>query len=1107
MEQAFEMASRQADASSLSHGARKIVKLTIGSTVAKLAVAAMLAASLFLAPHRLAAQSTANLTGTVTDSTGAIVTEAKVLCRNSRTGLTYNTLTNGEGLFRFPDLPIGIYDLTISHSSFATSNQQNIVLSTGQNVDMPIRLAVGRVSQLIEVAAGSQEIQPTSSELQTTLGSASMQNLPLNGRNPMQLVVLAPGAIASTGGPSFQAANQGVAVNGNRPTDNGYLLDGVSYIDPHFGTAPILPSPDALQEFTIQTSNFSAAETGSGANVEFTTRSGTNLIHGSLFEYVRNSDFDAKNYFSTAPTSFKRNQFGGSLGGPLLKDKAFYFGSFQETRTVGGANPAVANVPSAAFLEGDFSALGKKIIDPTTGLPFPNNVIPPNRFNQDMVTVLGFYPTANQANGTYNSQPRSNSDDTQVLARVDYQATTKDHLMARYFYDDYSFQEQTTALPNPYGLDKFLNRNGLISDTHIFGPNLLLLAGFGFTNVGRQRSAAGLPFLPQKLPGMNAPVATQDPVAGQQLNVAINGYAAFTSGTPITITPLTFEYRVHVTWNHGAHMLQSGVDAIRYDEYAFDRSFQEGSWTFDGSRTSSTAYPGSGNSIADALLGLPVLFTQHGTEPQNMYETQVQPWIQDDWRVLPNLTLNLGVRYAPWLPAVDRLAPQVGFEPGIQSALAPNAPVGLLFSGDNGLPHAIWNRNMDNVAPRVGFAWDVRDDAKTVVRGAYGIFFRPIPLNIQRFTGNTAAFRSLATSISDPLSFENPYGNTGGSPFPWTPVTPSGLKTFVFNKPVTTSALIPHAGTSYVQEWNLTAERQLTRSLGASIAYIGNRMVKGMDSTEANPAIYIPGKSTEANVNSRRPYAGLASVQSVRDFQFSNYNALQVTVNQRAGKGLTLISNYTWSKCMDNDSATIGGITVINKFNVNADYARCDFNVGQLANISLVYDVPNMPWFHGMADKALNRWQVSTITVLHTGGNFGIYSGIDNSLSGPTTNSGTNDLADRVPGIPIARPSGVNTLAEYFNRAAFQENALGTFGNSGRNSMVGPGYWEMDAGLLKNFPITQRFDLALKAEFFNLPNHTNLGNPGNTYLQPSSFGKIQSAGPPRVIQLSGRLTF
>lgn len=1062
--------------------------------------------SLLLCAYSASAQSLASLSGLITDPSGASIPDTHVVCRNAATGLTYSATSNETGVYRFADLPVGTYDLSLDHEGFGAASVNGIVLATGQSVDVPVRLTLGQTSLSIQVTDVSQELQPTSSEVQTTLESKSMEDLPLNGRNPLQLLLLAPGAI-STGGTNWQSANLQVAVNGNRGTDNGYLLDGVSYIDPHYGTAPVLPSPDALQEFTEKTSNFGAAETGAGANVQFTTRSGTNHIHGAIFEYVRNNDFDSKNYFSTSATPFKRNQFGGAVGGPIFRDKTFFLGSYQGTRTVGGANPSVANVPVATYLAGNFSGSANTIVDPQTGLPFLNNMIPSTRFDPAMVKVLDLYPAANQSNGTYNSLPRTNLNDDQFLARIDHQLTAKDHLMLRYFYDTYSFQEQTSALPNPYGNDKFLNRNALISDTHIFTPNLLLVANFGYTNVGRQRSAAGMPFTAQSLPGMNAPVATVDAVAAAQLDISISGYAGFVSGTPITLTPKTYEYRAHVTWEHGRHMIQFGLDAIRYDEYAWDRSNQAGTWSFDGTRTASTAIKNSGNAIADALLGLPVTFTQHGTEAQNMYETEIQPWLQDDWKVLPRLMLNLGIRYAPWLPAVDRLAPQVGFEPGVQSATAPNAPLGLLFSGDNGLPHSIFGRNMDNFAPRVGFAYDVNGNGTTVVRGAFGIFYRPMPLNMQRFSGNTAAFRSLATSVSDPQSFENPYATAGGSPFPWTPVTLAGLKTYVFNEPVTTSALIPHSGTSYVQEWNLTAERQVIRNMGVSVAYVGNHMVKGMDSTEANPAVYVPGASTEANVNSRRAYKGLASIQSVRDFQFSNYNGLQFTLTKHSEKGLTLISNYSWSKCLDNDSQTTGTVSIINKFNVNADYAPCDFNLGQIANISLVYDLPLVPQFHGIADKVLNHWQLTTITVLHSGNFFSISSGVDNSLTGPTTNSSTNDLADRVLGVSLARPAGVSRRLEYFNTAAFQENALGTFGNSGRNSMVGPGMWSSDVGLLKSFPVTEKLNLTLRAEAFNAPNHTNFSTPGSTFTSTSSFGKIQSAGSPRVIQLSGRVTF
>lgn len=1057
----------------------------------------------FLFGNSVLAQSTARLTGTVTDSSGAVLPNAAVLCSNFATGIGYSATSDAGGVFRFPDLPVGTYNLTISHAGFTTFNQTGIVLVTGHDVDIPVKLSVGGTTQTVEVGGANQGIQPTSSVVQTSIESKSMQDLPLNGRNALQLVFLVPGAISQNDNPSFQTANTRIAVNGNRGTDNGYQLDGVNYIDEQYQTAPILPSPDAIQEFTAKTSNFSASQSGAGADIQFTTKSGTNQFHGALFEYLRNNYFDARNYFATKVTPFKRNQYGGAFGGPIFRNKTFFFGSYQGTRTVGGASPSVAQVPTALMRTGDFSQSGNIIIDPLTGAPFPGNQIPQRRFDPVMGKLASLYPLPNQANGTYISNPRTDQNDDQVLARIDHQLTSKDHLTARFFYDDFSFQEQTSALPSFYGADKFLNRNALLSDTHTFSSNLLLIAAFGYTNAGRVRSAV-FPITPQEA-GVNVPLATAG--APPQTSITVSTYASLLSGTPIVISPKSYDYRIHFTWSHGAHLIQGGLDVIRNDEYAFDRSFQSGSWTFNGSRTASTSVPKSGNSYADILLGLPFTFTQHGTEPQNISETKMQPWFEDDWKVLPRLTLNLGVRYEPWLPAIDHQAPQIGFLPGIQSVVAPNAPPGLVFSGDAGLPHSIFARDMNNVAPRIGFAYDVNGDARTVIRGAYGVFFRPSPLNLQRFSSNTAAFRSLATSISNPPSFADPYANTpGGSPFPWVAPTVQDLKTYTFRKPVTTSALIPRARTSYVQEWNLVVERQMTSNMAVSASYIGNHMVKGMDSTEGNPATYIPGQSTQANVDSRRPYKGLASLQILSPFSFSNYNALQLAVNRHTEKGLTLIGNYTWSKCMDNDSNTTGGIGVINKFDLNANYARCDFDISQLANISVVYDLPAVTSFHGFADKALNHWQLTTIMTLNGGGSFSVSSGQANSLTGPTTNSGTLDLADRVPGVSVARPAGVSGLQEYFNTAAFKPNALGTFGDSGRNSMDGPGSFGWDLGVLKTVPVTERIRVTLRGEAFNVLNHTNFSTPVATYTN-SNFGKTISAGAPRVIQVALRLAF
>jgi hypothetical protein len=393
------------------------------------------------------------------------------------------------------------------------------------------------------------------------------------------------------------------------------------------------------------------------------------------------------------------------------------------------------------------------------------------------------------------------------------------------------------------------------------------------------------------------------------------------------------------------------------------------------------------------------------------------------------------------------------------------------------------------------------------VRGAYGIFFRPIGLNIQRFSSNTAAFRGLVVQVPNPLSTADPYGSyPGGNPFlTWRPPTsPNDLQTFRFPRPANSSALVPDTPTSYVQSWNFTIERQLRADLGVSISYIGNHMIKGTSSTEGNPALYGPG-ATAANVNARRPLVGLASLQMVLPFQYSKYNSLQVTATKRAAGGLSVLGNYAYSKCMDNNSGTIGGVSVINKLDPNRDYGRCDFDIKHFANISLLYELPRVASLHGAAGKLINDWQLSSIVSMRGGMPFSVISGRDNALSGPTTNSGTNDLADQISP-DSARPAGVDQLRMWFNTAAYVPNALGTFGNSGRNALRAPGAFNWDFGLIKTIPTVERVRLEFRFEAFNILNHANFGTPVNSHASPS-FGRIQTALAPRVLQLALKLAF
>jgi hypothetical protein len=881
-------------------------------------------------------------------------------------------------------------------------------------------------------------------------------------------------------------------------------------VNREFNSAPVMPNPDSLQEFTVKSANYSANESGAGVTVQLSTRSGTNQYHGTLFEFLRNDNFDARNLFSTAVTPFKRNQYGGTLGGPVVKDKTFFFVAFQGTRVSGGANPTSATVPSAAMRAGNFSSLSKIIVDPTTGQPFPGNIIPSTRFDPLSVKLLPYVPLPNLPNLLVTETPNSHIDDDQVIGRLDHSFSLKDRFSARYSFDEYDYNRLTSAFATIYARNFFRDQNLVVSDTHTFSPSLILFGSFGFTRVARTQ----IPTEPVTLQGLGQNVPEAIAEAHPELRVNVNGYYNLFSGGGLGAPSNIYQYRGRMAWAHGRHFLQFGMDIERDTMYSYDRSFASGSTTFNGSRTSSPAFPNSGDAFADFLLGLPNDFSQGGRTPQDFYETKWQPWIQDDWKILPRLTLNVGLRWEPWLPPIDRLGPATAFVPGVKSTVAPFAPTGLLFSGDPGLRASIFKDDWRNFAPRVGFAWDITGNGRSVVRSAYGIFYRSIPLNLVRTANSGSAFRSLSTDITNPPSFSNPYaGFPGGIPFPFQPRPTSALSTYHFITPVVTSVLDPASRTGYTQQWNFTVEREIRRNLGMSLTYLGSHTVGIMSTWQANPAVYGPGATT-GNTDARRLYPGLGALAVASNWGFSNYNSMQFQVTKRTGHGLSLIANYVYSKCMDNTSAqTIGadagGGGEINKFNLDADYARCDFDVTHTVNASTIYDFPAMKKTSGFAGKLANGWSLTGIFTARSGFPFTVYSGRDNSLTGAPL----NDTADQI-NPNSSRPPGANPIQQFFNTAAFTQNAINTFGDSHRNALTGPGAWDFDMGVLKVTRLTERFGLHFRFEAFNIFNHPNLGAntqtgspiPVNTVTNVN-FGKITAASDPRVLQFALKLVF
>lgn len=1039
-------------------------------------------------------QSAGSVSGIVLDPESHVIANAHVECISLSTGAKVVGETSPSGLFVFPSLPIGSYGVIVTAPSFGKLTEQPVEVLTGRTLNLELHLKVGDKQEVVEVSAATPLIQTSSSHVESTVEGAQIRDLPLNGRNAIQLVVLTPGAVLTTAGTNAgQQDNTGVAVNGLRATDNNYTLDGASYTNRNFDSAPTLPNPDTLEEFTVQSANFGAQNPGAGAFVQLSTRSGANAVHGTAFEFLRNDVMDARNYFNTTKLPFKLNQYGGTIGGPIKRDKSFFFGSYQGSNQRGNPTPKTLTVPTAAERAGDFSASSRIIIDPATGLPFQGNKI--TNIDPLGAKLAALIPAANN-NGLLVVAPNSNVDDKQFLAKVDQLIGDKHTLSARYFWDHYNFQRDTGSIPGIYAYNTFDNQSAVLRDTYTVTPKTVLTGLVSYSRNFRTQSIT-TPTTVQAL-GANVPLASS--IAQPEIRVYITGYLNLFGGGPLVYNPQSWEAKFEVDHTVAQHFLQAGVTFQRTREYARDVSNGSGTWNFTGQRTSSTSVSNSGDGFADMLLGLPNTFVQAASEAQNLLEYSWSVWGQDNWHIARNLTLNLGVRWDPWLPAHDSLGQLPGFLPGVQSQVAADAPLGLIFSGDPGIPDSVVGTRRNNVAPRIGFAWNVFGNGSMSIRGAYGIFYRTPPLNVQRYTASTAAFRGLQVQVNSPTSASDPYASyAGGTPFPFIPLSTSELHDYTFPSNVTSSVLNPNSKTGTTQSWNLFLDRELTRSIALSIGYVGNRSIHIMGATEANPGVYS-STATIGNINTRRLYTGLGATTFLTPYMYENYNALQVSVSRRSTNGLFLSANYVYSKTLDNDSASsLGALDIINPFDTTFGYGPADFDQAHRLNASIVYPIPALTTSHRWVGAITHDWQVNSIVVLQSGLPFSVKSGLDRSFSGVG-----NDLADKIGN--AARPSGVSAVSKWFNTAAFAQNALGTFGNSGRNALRGPGYVDVDFSLFRTFPLVEHTNLQLRGEAFNLFNHANFNAPVST-LSSSTFGRITSANSPRVMQVSAKIMF
>jgi hypothetical protein len=762
-------------------------------------------------------------------------------------------------------------------------------------------------------------------------------------------------------------------------------------------------------------------------------------------------------------------------------------------------------VPNALTRTGDFSKTATIIVDPATENPFPGNVIPKSRMEPITLGLLPFIPLPNAGGNSLWASPSADRDDYQWLGKADYTLSEKDHFSGRYFWDRNTKQRDVNSVPGIYANNSFTNQTVLVSDTHTFSPSWVMTASFNYLRTYRTETPVA-PVTMQEL-GAKVPCASAD--CGGKINVSITGYTGIAISGGSVMTPATEETQVDFSHMSGRHFVRFGSGFRHNGDAAFVLNDSEaGGWAFNATRTSSTAIKNSGDPFASFLLGLPSNFTQASSSPNNYLVTTFDAWVQDDWKIARRLTLNLGLRYDPWLPPHDAKGYMAGFLPGRQSTLAPLAPLGLLFGGDPGIPPAIAQNAWKAFSPRLGFAWDILGDGKTIVRGGYGIFRTGTEFfGLVSSLANSVPFRTASVSIPNPPSTGDPYAGYGPIPFPYT--APSSLANYKFAANIAIRVLDPNARAGYTQSWNFTVERQVARDTAVTVSYVGNHVLGSMTRYQANPGIYGPG-STTGNVNSRRLYPGFGNLTLAGSWGWAHYQGLQAQVAKRAARGLTVLANYTYGKAMSIDSsgafATALGAGPRDPWNLRLDYSAADYDITQQFKAALIYDLPKVHLGPAALQRVVNNWQVNSMITARSGFPFTCRSGVDNSLTGTG-----NDTCDQIDA-RSARLPGADPLKTWFNTAAFTRNAIGTYGSAGRNNMRRPGVSNVNLSLFRLFQVSERLKAEFRAEAFNALNHANLDlfYISNSYtnsenLTSPNFGQITHAQDPRLMQLALKL--
>ena len=1046
-------------------------------------------------------ETTASLRLLVSDPTGAAVRGASVSAIQRSTGVRFDTSSSDRGAAYLPALPVGPYTVSVTAPGFTVS-QLLVRLSVNQELVIPVELRLSDRREVIEVQGEPVEVNSTRGASGQVMGDVSIRQLPLNGRNFLELATLQAGVLPR-GILVFESTpvlpgQLTFSANGLRPQSNNFLLDGADNNDSVLGTAAAVPSPDALEEFRILT-NAHAAEygRGGGAVVNVLTRSGSNQLRGSVYNYLRNDNFDARNFFAPQRSNLTQNQFGATLGGPVRRERTFFFTSYEGFRRKQGI-PAAATVMSLGERQGDYSQSVARPRDPASGQPFPAGLIPPARIHPISERLLALIPPPNTGRNQLFTVQDGIQNNGQILIRGDQWFSSSRSLTARYFRQSGRGIKPFSAPPPvnipgfPYR-DGFTVHNALLGATVQLAPSLLSESRLSFSRTETLNNSPAFSYNPADF-GFLFPIIGQPNLP----SILLTGFTNF--GTSWSADALrrdnTIQAQSHLTWTGGRHRVKAGMD-LYFNRFSVrEDSRVNGDYFFTGGIT--------GVSTADFLLGLPTRFLQGSRSEVGYFRSNFyQFYIQDDIRPARRLSLNLGLRYEYYTPPSEEQGRIVAFRPGIQSRRLPQAPAGLLLQGDPGAEWVVRSIKT-NFGPRFGFAWDLFGNGTASLRGGYGVYFDPLLGVLFNNLVANAPFTLSATgptprNFTDPFSGQSPFRR--GAPLPF----------FAPFLPLTT--IDRDHRNPYSQQWNLSVEKLLPGAVVVTAGYVGTKGTHLPGSRTLNAAEFRPG-ATPQNIEQRRPFAPAFS--AILDFH-SQWNSVfhsgQLSAARRWSSGVTFLGAYTFSKAIDQGSfATARLAGRIGTMPQNANDFRSErglaiFDQRHRLTFSGTWDVPARASSGRLASRLWSGWQLSAILTLAAGQPFVVLDGTDPNVDG------VFDRPDLV-GKPNL-PKKERTLERYWNTAAFVRLPQGTnrFGNAGRNIVIGPGLVNMDAALNKRIALTESIAAQLRWEVFNVANHPNFANPSGA--SPSNdassplFGRIQStiANNERIMQFSLRLQF